>query len=98
LDHHDLERRLTWLASAGAPKLTPGLEGIEKESLRVTPDGRIARTPHPRALGSTLTHPAITTDYSEALLEFITPPQAGAAATLAALCDIHSVVYRERGD
>ncbi|HET7587353.1 MAG TPA: glutamate--cysteine ligase [Gammaproteobacteria bacterium] len=98
MDHHDLERRLTWLASAGAPKLTPGLEGIEKESLRVTPDGRIARTPHPRALGSTLTHPAITTDYSEALLEFITPPQAGAAATLAALCDIHSVVYRELGD
>ena len=45
--------------------------GIEKESLRITPDGRLAQTPHPAALGSALTHPSITTDYSEALLEFI---------------------------
>ncbi|HET7570478.1 MAG TPA: glutamate--cysteine ligase [Gammaproteobacteria bacterium] len=97
MDHNILERRLRWLADAGAPALTPGLEGIEKESLRVTADGRIAKTPHPRALGSALTHPAITTDYSEALLEFITPPQPGTAATLAALCDIHTAVYRELG-
>ena len=46
--------------------------GVEKESLRVTADqATLAQTSHPEGLGSTLTHPAITTDYSEALLEFI---------------------------
>ena len=48
--------------------------GLEKECLRVNKQGSISQTPHPRALGSALTHPYITTDYSEALLEFITPP------------------------
>ncbi len=47
--------------------------GIEKEGLRVDTAGRIAQTDHPRTLGSALTHGSITTDYSEALLEFITP-------------------------
>ena len=46
--------------------------GIEKESLRAMPDGRLAATPHPAALGSALTHPHITTDYSESQLELIT--------------------------
>ena len=31
--------------------------GLEKESLRVQPDGKLALTPHPQALGSPLTHP-----------------------------------------
>jgi len=34
--------------------------GIEKESLRAQPDGKLALTPHPAALGSALTHPHIT--------------------------------------
>ena len=47
--------------------------GIEKEGLRVDRvSGDLAQTPHPRDLGSALTHPHITTDYSEALLEFVT--------------------------
>lgn len=47
--------------------------GIEKESLRVSPDGHISQSAHPAALGSALTNPYITTDFSESLLEFITP-------------------------
>ena len=47
--------------------------GIEKESLRVTPSGHFSVGPHPAALGSALTNPFITTDFAEALLEFITP-------------------------
>jgi glutamate--cysteine ligase len=47
--------------------------GIEREALRVTAEGRISQEKHPDALGSALTHPFITTDYSEALLEFVTP-------------------------
>ena len=46
--------------------------GIEKESLRVRPDGALALTSHPAALGSALKHPHITTDFSEALIELIT--------------------------
>ena len=49
------------------------LHGIERECLRVTGEGRLAQTPHPEALGAALTHESITTDYSESLLEFITP-------------------------
>lgn len=57
-----------------APLLTGILRGAERESLRVTATGKLSDTPHPAGLGSALTHPQITTDFSEALLEFITPP------------------------
>lgn len=86
------------LASGQARLLAGGLKGIEKESLRVSEDGSIARTPHPRALGSALTHPYITTDYSEALLELITPPYSDTREMLASLCAIHQFVYANIGD
>ncbi len=69
--------------------------GIEKESLRVTPDGRIAQTTHPAGLGSTLTHPHITTDFSEALVEFITPVNTDPAQTVNFLQNLHSYLYSE---
>ncbi len=87
------ERLERLIEQAGHSAINSGLKGLEKESLRVTQDGRIAQTEHPRALGSALTHPSITTDYSEALLEFITPPMPSATQTLAALEDIHRFVY-----
>jgi len=57
-----------------SPALTGILRGVEREGLRIGDDGKIAQTRHPASLGSALTHPLITTDFSEALLEFITPP------------------------
>ena len=69
--------------------------GLEKESLRVAVDGGIAQTPHPASLGSALTHPSITTDYSEALLEFVTPPFQHFCDTLAFLDDTHRYVYSQ---
>lgn len=72
--------------------------GLEKESLRVKRDGGITQTPHPHALGSALTHPYITTDYSEALLELITPPVEDSGETLQFLCDVHRFVYEHLGD
>lgn len=72
--------------------------GIEKESLRITRRGELAKTPHPRALGSALTHPRITTDFSEALLEFITPVSTDIDETLRQLNDIHRWVYANLGD
>jgi len=67
--------------------------GIEKESLRINALGELAKTPHPAALGSALTHPRITTDFSEALLEFITPVSTDIDTTLNQLTDIHRLVY-----
>jgi glutamate--cysteine ligase len=72
--------------------------GIEKESLRVNPDGTLAQTPHPKALGSPLTHPHITIDFSEAQLELITSPQPSVDTCLEELTQIHQVVYRHIGD
>ncbi len=73
--------------------LVGGLKGIEKESLRISKQGLISKNPHPHALGSALTHPQITTDYSEALLEFITPPFAEITETLDFMHNIHQYVY-----
>ncbi|MCL4104440.1 UNVERIFIED_CONTAM: hypothetical protein GTU68_047402, partial [Idotea baltica] len=72
--------------------------GIEKESLRITPDGKLAQTAHPAALGSALTHSSITTDYSEALMEFITPVSQSIDASLRTLEEVHSYVYQHLGD
>jgi glutamate--cysteine ligase len=71
-----------------------GLRGVEKESLRVAFDGTLSRRPHPPALGAALTHPYITTDYSEALPELVTPPQRSQWETLQFLCDVHAFVQR----
>ncbi len=48
-------------------------KGIEKESLRTSLQGELSQLTHPVTLGSKLTHPYITTDYAEALLEIVTP-------------------------
>ncbi len=63
--------------------------GIEKESLRVSADGHISQSSHPQALGSNLTNPFITTDFSEALLEFITPAYSDVDKCLNTMEDIH---------
>lgn len=85
-----LSRRLALLGEpANLPLLTQCLHGIERETLRVDAHGQLAQSEHPRALGSALTHPQITTDYSEALLEFITPTEPRVEDTLSDLERIH---------
>ena len=74
------------------------LRGIEKEGLRARPDGTLAETPHPAGLGSSLTHPHITTDFSESQLELITGVHADVEACLDELTEIHQVVHRHLGD
>jgi glutamate--cysteine ligase len=81
-----------------SPLLKNIARGIEKESLRVQPSGHLATTAHPKTLGSALTHPSITTDYSEALLEFITAPSASIDDVLNELEEIHSYTYQQIGD
>jgi glutamate--cysteine ligase len=93
------DKRLAGLVNSRAPGvLQGGLKGVERESLRVTPKGHIAQTPHPRALGSALTNEHVTTDYSEALIELVTPPFPHSWELLQYLCDIHQFVYRHLGD
>jgi glutamate--cysteine ligase len=89
------ERRLAGLINSGERGvLRGGRKGVEKESLRVTPDGHIVQTPHPAALGAPLTNEHITTDFSESLIELVTPPFLESWELLQYLCDIHQFVYR----
>ena len=77
------------------PLLTQLNRGIEKEGLRASNQGIISQTPHPKGLGSALTHPSITTDYSESLLEFITPVMASAHEAHAYLDVAHRFAYSQ---
>jgi glutamate--cysteine ligase len=93
------ERRLSSLVNSGEPQiLQGGRKGVEKESLRVLPDGSLAPTPHPRLLGSALTNEHITTDYSEALIELVTPAFTQSWELLQYLLDLHQFVYRHLDD
>ena len=74
------------------------LRGIERESLRMQSNGFLSQKNHPKALGSALTHPHITTDYAEALMEFITTPHGSIEAALNELRDIHTVVHQQLED
>ncbi|MBX2868793.1 MAG: glutamate--cysteine ligase [Acidiferrobacterales bacterium] len=94
-----LEKALSRIAAQGLePTFAKLQRGIEKESLRVAPTGKMAQTPHPAALGSALTHGSITTDYSEALLEFVTPIHSSIDSLLKELTDIHHFTYQHMGD
>lgn len=94
-----LTRRLAFLARGNNRSLlNQGLRGIEREALRIDGRGHLATTPHPRKLGAALTHPQITTDYSEALLEIITPPTHDAAEVLKSLDTLHRFVFAGLGD
>ena len=85
----------TWLT---AENIHGMLRGIEKEGLRMSPEGYIATTPHPAKLGSKLTHPFITTDYAESLLELITEPKPTVKEALDMLRDLHIVVQNALTD
>jgi glutamate--cysteine ligase len=94
-----LEQRLSAILNSGQlTTLAESKIGLEKESLRVATSGGIAQTSHPRVLGSALTNPYITTDFSEALTEMITPPCGGVAEALTYLDDIQKFVYSKLDD
>ncbi len=94
----NFDKRLNAIASAGGDLLYGGLKGIEKESLRVASDGGLSMLDHPIGLGSALTNRYITTDFSEALLEFVTPAFETTWEALHCVCDIHQFTYAQLGD
>src|SRR5260221_533139 len=61
-------------------------------------DASLALTPHPAALGSPLTHPHITTDFSESQLELITGAYPEVDRCLDELTRVHQFVYRNIGE
>ncbi len=94
-----IEKTLDSLVSRSVDKHLKYLQrGLEKESLRVAVDGTLAQTPHPCAIGSSLTHPSITTDYSESLLEFVTGVHDNIDTLLKELYDIHHFTYQYIGE
>jgi len=82
------------LLEAHLPLLTQALRGIEREGLRVDPAGRLSMTAHPMSLGSALTNPHVTTDYSEALLELITDTHESVEGLMTELEEIHRFVEK----
>ena len=82
------------LAAVSGERLLGMRRGLEKESLRVQRDGKLALTPHPSSLGSALTHPHITTDFSESQLELITGVHASVESCLAELSEVHQFAAR----
>jgi len=89
------ERRLAGLVNSGERAvLRGGRKGVERESLRVSGMGEIAHSRHPAALGAPLTNEHITTDFSESLIELVTPPFGETWELVQYLCDIHQFVYR----
>ena len=76
-----------------AQLLSGNLMGIEKEGLRVSKKGGLSQAPHPSGLGCALTHPNITTDFSESLLELVTPPLSSARLALDFLKDTQHYLY-----
>lgn len=99
MSYQKLEQRVSAIIDSGqAGTLAHSRTGLEKESLRVAETGSISRTPHPRSLGSPLTNPYITTDFSEALLELITPPCDSIEQALAFLNDLQVYVYSHLRD
>ena len=89
------------LAALSPEQLLGMRRGVEKESLRAQPGGGLALTPHPAALGSPLTHPHITTDFSESQVELVTGAHRDVDAVLAELTALHQFTYRtlrEMGD
>jgi len=85
-------------ACARAPEVLRNIQvGLEREALRVDAEASLSKEAHPESLGAALTHPWITTDYSEAMLELITPP-APLDEAYAFLEDLHTYAYRHLGE
>ena len=91
-----LHKRLSLLRQESG-LLAGCLRGIEKEGLRVDTQGWLSTRAHPAALGSALTHPHITTDYSEALLELITGTHDSPSAVLNELDWVHQLAINGMG-
>lgn len=98
MNNEAMARLRRGLQALDAQRLKGMRRGLEKESLRSLPDGALALTPHPAALGSALTHPHITTDFSESQIELVTGAHTTPEAVLSELTELHQYTYRVLGE
>ncbi|MCO6551982.1 MAG: glutamate--cysteine ligase [Gilliamella sp.] len=93
----DVSKALSWLEKHYT--ILQGIQrGIERETLRILPDGSLSKTPFPSKIGAALTHPWITTDFAESMLEFITPVNTNIDYMLTFLRDLHRYASVNIGD
>ncbi|XKM12933.1 glutamate--cysteine ligase [Orbaceae bacterium ac157xtp] len=93
----NISQALTWLEKHRS--ILHGIQrGLERETLRITPQGHLAQTPFPEQIGSALCHSWITTDFAEAMLEFITPVNTNIDYMLSFLEDLHRYANKSIGD
>ena len=90
-----MQSLLQKLVKQGVALLHDAKRGIEKENLRVTAQGRLVQTAHPSTLGASLTHPMITTDFAENLVEIVTEPCITMPALLSQLEQINGYVVSQ---
>tara|TARA_B100001094_G_C18191954_1_gene807903 strand:- start:1148 stop:2722 length:1575 start_codon:yes stop_codon:yes gene_type:complete len=91
-----LTKKLNFLqAEEGLQALASIGRGIEREALRIDEQGHLSLELHSEHLGSALTHPWITTDFSEALLEFVTPVASSIDDTIHQLTDLHVFTMKQ---
>ncbi len=94
-----MKKQVEQLESSGTHLFLKGaLHGIEKEGLRVDCSGELSQKPHPQSLGSALTSSSITTDFSESLLEFITPVFKDPRSAIQYLLHLHGFTYEQLGE
>lgn len=81
------------LHAGGTDVLLSGWWGLEREGLRISPDGQPAPTPHPFAPEDG----EITVDFAECQTELITPPLASPEAAWTALNQLHRRLHGALG-
>jgi glutamate--cysteine ligase len=93
----DVSKALSWLEKHYT--ILQGIQrGLERETLRILPDGSLSKTSFPPKIGAALTHPWITTDFAESMLEFITPVNSNIDYMLTFLRDLHRYASVNIGD
>ena len=89
-----MDYRALLLEGSVQPFLLKARYGIERESQRVTEDGQLVTTNHPKSLGNRKYHPYIQTDFAETQVELITPVCQSIPELFRYLAAIHDVCYR----
>lgn len=89
-----MDYRALLLEGSVQPFLLKARYGIERESQRVTEEGQLVTTNHPKSLGNRKYHPYIQTDFAETQVELITPVCQSIPELFRYLAAIHDVCYR----
>lgn len=68
--------------------------GLERETIRITQNGKLSKNPHSQSFGSPLMNPHISTDFSEPQLELISPVFKTQGNLLKYLENLHAFIAR----